>query len=220
MTTDNFDSIRERVHQIYPNACEAHVKRLQGYGSKLGLHHCLCCCKELMAKIGRHVFVEARTDDGMTWTFEKVTVGIIVQVSETEANPAVRTHQSGRKRSRMERSVDDEHPKQATVEDILKWIITDQLPVKYHVAESNCIFFAHGLFVEFANKPYPIAFYQLVFDDGTDETDESLRRSDSNRTEEVYLEAEEEAVSILLPFENEVPEEASITDLELNDSVC
>ena len=102
------------------------------------------------------MFVEARTATQTIWTFEKVTTGIIVQVSRDEATPAARVFRNGEERGRIEKSVEDDHPKECTVDDVLDWIVSQELSKSYHFAESNCAFFANNLFSKFANRQYPI----------------------------------------------------------------
>ena len=65
----------------------------------------------------------------------------------------------------MEKSVEDDDPKPSTVKIILKWIISKELSKKYHVGMSNCFFFAHNLFTEFANVRYPIEFEELNYEE-------------------------------------------------------
>ena len=44
-------------------------------------------------------------------------------------------------------------------------LVTFFLTTWYHVAESNCVFFAYNLFSKFANVPYPIEPHGLQYND-------------------------------------------------------
>ena len=63
----------------------------------------------------------------------------------------------------MAKSVEDNDPKPCTVDDVLEWIVAKELAKRYHVAKSNCFFFANNLFAKFANEPYPIEPEELRY---------------------------------------------------------
>ena len=145
--TDNLNDIKLKVDKVFPNALDHKIISWTSYGSMLGIPRFCCCCVEMVSKLGRHVFVEAKTSGNLTWTFEKVRDHIIVQVSRTgPAKPTVRTHQNGKMRVQREKSIEDSNPKECLVKDVLQWIIERELPIKYHVVESNCVFFVEKSF--------------------------------------------------------------------------
>ena len=201
IVTDKIEEIITAINDKHPNAMDSKIVHLSAYGSKLALIDCLCCCRAFAAKIGRHVFVEAKTEAGVVWSFEKVTAGIIVQVSEDEvvtngasSGPSVRILQDGGKRGKIEKSVEDDNPKNCSANDILEWIISKELAKRYHLATSNCAFFANNLFVNFANEPYPIEPHELKY--------EQTERRESNNDKIKGLEMKRVSLAEFIPDQN------------------
>ena len=73
----------------------------------------------------------------------------------------------------MEKSIEDPNPKTCTVKDVLEWIISKELSKKYHVAVSNCVFFANNLFLKFSNEFYPIEPEELRYEEMPEEETKS-----------------------------------------------
>ena len=142
------------------------VKSVRVFANKLKydgfLRQFCCCCYKPFKGMLKHHFVEIEAQSGEFFTLEKVPEVILFQMSPAPSSsfPVVRVKTDRKQRvpalETLQRVVEDDRPKDVSVDDVITWIGTSaQLNDAYDVGGSNCQHFAMALWSQLSEKPYP-----------------------------------------------------------------